>query len=116
MALSMNGYDMTKSKASLNGSPNARLDSSNIANSNNIESNRYLQGTQQETFIRIYIEKRTFSLNLENFNEISKHKIISLFHEKHYTLEEILTLLITLLRDQSIAEQELANILKTLKS
>ncbi len=80
--------------------------------SQKIVSNMQITSLQQD--IKIYIDKRVFSLSLDNFNENSKNKIIDLFYQRHYTLEELLAIFIKMLKDQSLAEQELLNIVKIL--
>lgn len=66
--------------------------------------------------IQITIESRIFSLNLGNLETRCRETIIRLFKDKNYSLEELLVLLLTNIRDQSIAEIELNNILQSLKS
>lgn len=70
--------------------------------------------TSQTTHIKIQIENRIFSLNLENFNTPCRNKIFATFEQKKYSLEELLSMFITNLRNQTIAEIELLHILKSL--
>ena len=70
--------------------------------------------TSQTTHIKIQIENRIFSLNLENFNTPCRNKIFATFEQKKYSLEELLSMFITNLRNQNIAEMELLHILKSL--
>ncbi len=68
------------------------------------------------THITIQIEQRKFCLSLENLDSACRQKIVHIFAQKQYTLEELLTLFVTTLRDQSCAEQELMRILHILES
>lgn len=66
--------------------------------------------------LTIQVEHRKFCLSLEKLDKKCRKKIIGIFAQKQYSLEELLTLFVTTLRDQSVAEQELINILYLLES
>lgn len=68
------------------------------------------------THLTIQVEHRKFCLSLEKLDVVCRKKIMRIFAQKQYSLEEILTLFVTTLRDQSVAEQELINILRLLES
>lgn len=68
------------------------------------------------THITIQVENRKFSLSLEKLDVVCRKKIMGIFAQKKYSLEELLTLFVMTLRDQSAAEQELINILEILES
>ncbi|GAB0172961.1 hypothetical protein [Helicobacter trogontum] len=68
------------------------------------------------THLTIQIENRKFCLSLEKLDFICRQKIVGIFAQRQYTLEELLTLFVTTLRDQSAAEQELMRIVHILKS
>lgn len=68
------------------------------------------------THITIQVENRKFCLSLEKLDSICRQKIINIFAQKKYSLEELLTLFVSMLRDQSVAEQELTRIVLTLES
>lgn len=73
-------------------------------------------GNPIPTHVTIQVEQRKFHLSLENLDIICRQKIIAMFEQKQYSLEELLTLFVTTLRDQSFAEQELLALLQQLKS
>lgn len=74
------------------------------------------QSNSIPTHVTIQIEQRKFHLSLENLDIMCRQKIIAMFAQKHYSLEELLTLFVTMLRDQSFAEQELLALVKQLQS
>lgn len=89
--------------------------SKNSINSNNTQN--VLQDTTAiPTHLTIQVESRKFCLSLEKLDSICRQKIVSIFAQKQYTLEELLTLFVTTLRDQSAAEQELMRIVQALES
>lgn len=84
-------------------------------NSNNAQKD--IQDTTTiPTHITIQVESRKFCLSLEKLDSICRQKIVSIFAQKQYTLEELLTLFVITLRDQSAAEQELIHIVHVLES
>ena len=90
-------------------------DTKDSINSNNTQ--KVLQDTTAiPTHLTIQVESRKFCLSLEKLDFICRQKIVSIFAQKQYTLEELLTLFVTTLRDQSAAEQELMRIVQALES
>lgn len=63
----------------------------------------------------ITIEHRAFNLRLENLDPHCVSKIVEIFEGKTYDLEGLLTLFITNIRMQSLAEVELGKIIQSLK-
>ena len=63
----------------------------------------------------ITIEHRAFNLRLENLDPHCVSKIVEIFEGKTYDLEGLLTLFITNIRMQSLAEVELGKIVQSLK-
>lgn len=90
-------------------------DTKNSINSNNTQ-NDIQNKTPIPTHLTIQVESRKFCLSLEKLDSICRQKIVSIFAQKQYTLEELLTLFVTTLRDQSAAEQELMRIVQALES
>ncbi|STQ87106.1 hypothetical protein LS73_009505 [Helicobacter muridarum] len=80
------------------------------------ESNHKAQQSLVVYEIQITVENRIFSLNLENLGMRCRDTITRLFKDKNYSLEELLVLFLTNIRDQSLAEIELDSILQSLKS
>lgn len=66
--------------------------------------------------ITIRVEDRIFNLNLENLEDHCRKNILHIFKDKSYSLEELLVLFVSNLRDQSLAEKELSHIIQSLKS
>lgn len=98
-----------------------------ISNANNFKQlstpTQNLNAIQQQsierevpTHLTIQVEHRKFCLSLEKLDSVCRKKIMNIFEQKQYSLEELLTLFVTTLRDQSAAEQELVNILSLLES
>ncbi|RDU70496.1 hypothetical protein CQA66_08010 [Helicobacter aurati] len=83
--------------------------------SNNVRQQLAAQSTIAQN-INITVENRIFNLNLENLEIRCRNNIIQIFKDKNYSLEELLVLFVSNIRDQSLAEIELNNILQSLKT
>lgn len=66
--------------------------------------------------IKITVENRIFNLNLDNFEAHCRNNIMQIFKDKDYSLEELLVLFVSNIRDQSLAETELNKILQSLNA
>ena len=60
--------------------------------------------------LKIHIEDKLFRLNLENLDSECRAKVLSIFKEKNYKIEEVLVMFISNIREQSIAETQLREI------
>ncbi|RDU64973.1 hypothetical protein CQA53_06955 [Helicobacter didelphidarum] len=89
--------------------------------SQNVLEDKLTQHTQVQNnvlaHLKIHVEGRLFSLNLTHLNIQCRNKIFQVFDQKsNYTLEEILIMFVTNLRDQTLAEMQLLDLLVELQS